>query len=97
MALILGATNVGTIKVYFDKNLQTNCSRKKAKCRDVCFGNSLELKKGDIVGEFRMGSTIVLVFQAPPDFKFNVTPGSKIKMGQSLGTVSQTIKMEKNS
>ncbi|XP_045467306.1 phosphatidylserine decarboxylase proenzyme, mitochondrial isoform X2 [Harmonia axyridis] len=91
----VGATNVGTIKVYFDKNLQTNCSTKTPKCRDVCFGNSLELKKGDIVGEFRMGSTIVLVFQAPPDFQFTVNPGTKIKMGQSLGCVEQRKQVDK--
>lgn len=86
---------MGTIKVYFDKNLQTNCSTKTPKCRDVCFGNSLELKKGDIVGEFRMGSTIVLVFQAPPDFQFTVNPGTKIKMGQSLGCVEQRKQVDK--
>lgn len=85
----VGATNVGTIKVYFDKNLQTNCSTKTPKCRDVCFGNSLDLKKGDIIGEFRMGSTIVLVFQAPANFRFNVAPGAKMKMGQCLGSVNE--------
>ncbi|KAK9884454.1 hypothetical protein WA026_007297 [Henosepilachna vigintioctopunctata] len=83
----VGATNVGTIKVYFDKGLQTNCSRKNPKCRDICFGNSINLKKGDVIGEFRMGSTIVLVFQAPPGFRFKVTPGMKVKMGQGLGSV----------
>ncbi|KAL3278267.1 hypothetical protein HHI36_013602 [Cryptolaemus montrouzieri] len=85
----VGATNVGTIKVYFDKSLQTNCTKASAKCRDVCFGNSMSLKKGDIIGEFRMGSTIVLVFQAPPNFNFTVAPGTSIKMGQSLGCVTE--------
>lgn len=42
------------------------------------------LKKGDPFGEFRMGSTIVLLFEAPVNFCFNVTPGQRVQMGQSI-------------
>ncbi|XP_074038700.1 phosphatidylserine decarboxylase isoform X2 [Leptinotarsa decemlineata] len=88
-AVYLGATNVGTVKVYFDKTLQTNQPFKSKLCRDRCLGSSIELKKGELIGEFRMGSTIVLIFEAPTSFKFTISPGDRVRMGQSLGCVRQ--------
>ena len=82
-----GATNVGTVKVYCDKNLHTNHPKNTGRCKDFCLGNNVELKKGDPFGEFRMGSTIVLVFEAPVGFQFTVLPGDHVKMGQSLGKI----------
>lgn len=43
-------------------------------------------KKGKLFGEFNLGSTIVLLFEAPRNFKFSVTPGQKINYGQALTT-----------
>ena len=42
---------------------------------------------GDAFGEFNLGSTIVLVFEAPPSFQFEVEPGQVIKYGQPLGRI----------
>nr|CAH7726873.1 unnamed protein product [Callosobruchus chinensis] len=83
----VGATNVGTVKVYFDKALQTNIHRKSAPMKEVCLGSAVDLKRGDPMGEFRMGSTIVLIFEAPIHFNFSIFPGDKVKMGQRLGLV----------
>lgn len=88
----IGATNVGTVKVYFDKTLQTNTSKKTRSFKEVCLGNAIDLKRGEPVGEFRMGSTIVLIFEAPVNFNFNIRPGDRIRMGQSLGCVQTTKK-----
>ncbi|XP_050533593.1 phosphatidylserine decarboxylase proenzyme, mitochondrial isoform X2 [Daktulosphaira vitifoliae] len=84
----VGATNVGSIRVYSDKGLQTNmrCRRKDFNQNDC----SLETKwtKGQEVGEFRMGSTVVLLFEAPKEFLFDVDVGQTIKMGQAVGKIS---------
>lgn len=81
-----GATNVGTVKVYFDETLQTN-NRIKSCSKEERFGDPINLKKGQLIGEFRMGSTLVLIFEAPTEFRFSVLPGDKVKMGQRLGCV----------
>ncbi|ORZ00341.1 phosphatidylserine decarboxylase-domain-containing protein [Syncephalastrum racemosum] len=89
----VGATNVGSIKINFDEALKTN--RKE----DIPMGTYTEVsyksaskllggkavKTGEELGGFYLGSTVVLVFEAPNNFRFKVEAGQKIKMGQPLG------------
>lgn len=42
---------------------------------------------GQEVGEFRMGSTVVLLFEAPKGFVFDVDAGQTIQMGQAIGRI----------
>lgn len=96
----VGATNVGSIRVYFDQDLQTNAPRySKGSFHDrsfVTIGNQVPngvdeggvaLQKGAAVGEFNLGSTIVLLFEAPKDFSFNLQPGQRIRVGEGLGSL----------
>lgn len=138
----VGATNVGSIVVDFDKDLKTNdiyeheIYRKKAdestpllnkdKVDDTNESTSdltltpqmspdtqrsemrkrlkkntvyeatytkasrllggYPMNKGNQIGGFKLGSTIVLVFEAPDNFKFNLQLGQKVKLGQALGS-----------
>ncbi|CAG8611588.1 1842_t:CDS:2 [Funneliformis caledonium] len=91
----IGATNVGSIRINFDKALRTN------RREDLPVGTYTEvsykkaskllggqpLRAGDEMGGFCLGSTIALVFEAPSDFKFCVETGQKIKYGQKVGEV----------
>uniref|UniRef100_A0A0L0P467 Phosphatidylserine decarboxylase proenzyme 1, mitochondrial n=1 Tax=Candidozyma auris TaxID=498019 RepID=A0A0L0P467_CANAR len=129
----VGATNVGSIVVNFDKDLKTNdvyehevylrSSRssspsettalleegksisvrstentvskpkklKKNTVYEATYTNAstllggFPLRKGEEVGGFKLGSTVVLVFEAPDNFHFDLQVGQKIKMGESLG------------
>lgn len=45
------------------------------------------MRKGEHLGEFNLGSTIVLLFEAPRDFTFNLQAGQKIRFGEPLGTM----------
>ncbi|XP_025417506.1 phosphatidylserine decarboxylase proenzyme, mitochondrial isoform X4 [Sipha flava] len=83
----VGATNVGSIKVHSDKGLQTNmrCRRKDFNQHDCSLETQWSM--GQEVGEFRMGSTVVLLFEAPKDFVFDVEAGQTIQMGQAIGRI----------
>ncbi|XP_064164957.1 phosphatidylserine decarboxylase proenzyme, mitochondrial isoform X2 [Anguilla rostrata] len=89
----VGATNVGSIRIYFDKELRTNAPRySKGSYNDFSYlsNNNQEgvaMRKGEHLGEFNLGSTIVLLFEAPRDFTFNLKPGQKIRFGEALGTM----------
>lgn len=132
----VGATNVGSIVVNFDKDLKTNdvyenevylrsssssnentpllhnsdesstdistvsttstssSERKKLKKNTVYEATYTKasrllggypLTKGQEVGGFKLGSTVVLIFEAPDNFKFDLEIGQKVKMGEQLG------------
>ncbi|EMG46738.1 Phosphatidylserine decarboxylase proenzyme 1, mitochondrial, partial [Candida maltosa Xu316] len=132
----VGATNVGSIVVNFDKDLKTNDiyehevyssattidentplleeeadysasdvltvtnseyeDKKRKKLRkntvyEATYTNASRLlggyplTKGQDIGGFKLGSTVVLIFEAPDNFNFNLKVGEKVKVGQSLG------------
>ncbi|QUC19905.1 uncharacterized protein UV8b_04146 [Ustilaginoidea virens] len=116
----VGATNVGSIKVSFDRELRTNslltdtaadrAAEEAARRGEPYLGfaeasyegaSSLlrghALRRGEEMGGFQLGSTIVLVFEAPCDkhepgkpstgWQWAVEKGQKVKMGQALGRV----------
>lgn len=92
----VGATNVGSIKLNFDKELTTNTRRKKVEphtCYEAVYERAskvlggLPLTKGEEMGGFMLGSTVVLCFEAPKNFQFDIKTGQKVKMGQKLGSV----------
>jgi phosphatidylserine decarboxylase len=126
----VGATNVGSIVLNFDKELRTNSlltdtaadrAAEEASKRGEPYSGFAEatyygaskllgghaLKRGEEMGGFRLGSTIVLVFEAPkgrrPSFdegysdqrpggwKWTIAKGQKVKMGQALGYVDEPI------
>lgn len=45
------------------------------------------MRKGEHLGEFNLGSTIVLIFEAPKDFNFSLQAGQKIRFGEALGSL----------
>ncbi|KAK1160023.1 phosphatidylserine decarboxylase proenzyme, mitochondrial-like isoform X1 [Acipenser oxyrinchus oxyrinchus] len=93
----VGATNVGSIRIYFDRELHTNSPRySKGSFNDFSYisnnnKDGVTMRKGEHLGEFNLGSTIVLLFEAPKDFTFNISAGQKIRFGEALGTMRGTV------
>lgn len=89
----VGAAMVGSIYLDFDAKLKTN------RLRDItvhCGGDvssklypgGVDLGPGDGLGGFKMGSTVVLFFDAPKDFLWEVEPGERVQVGKPLGRVA---------
>ncbi|XP_022086416.1 phosphatidylserine decarboxylase proenzyme, mitochondrial-like isoform X3 [Acanthaster planci] len=91
----VGATNVGSINIYFDEELRTNKKGKfkQGEYRDHDYtaitrdSAGIRVAKGDSIGEFNLGSTIVLIFEAPKDFDFSFRPGDKVRLNAGIGTL----------
>lgn len=79
---------------YLDfQELKTNISGKyipgsyEEKVLSTTGMEGISLTKGEKMGGFNLGSTIVLIFEAPKNFRFSVQAGDKVKYGQALGTI----------
>ena len=117
----VGATNVGSIKINFDRELRTNSlttdtaadkAAEEAAARGEPYLGYAEatyesssavlgghaLRRGEEMGGFQLGSTIVLIFEAPSaeqdedgrmrkGWSWSVEKGQKVKVGQALGRV----------
>ncbi|KAF5312212.1 hypothetical protein D9619_003687 [Psilocybe cf. subviscida] len=99
----VGATNVGSIRVNFDEALRTNERGRRpppGTYTEAVYSAASPILRGqpltpaEEMGGFRLGSTVVLVFEAPSDFEFAINPGQKVKVGERLGDVAQRLKQD---
>ncbi|KAF7257188.1 hypothetical protein EG68_05425 [Paragonimus skrjabini miyazakii] len=89
----VGAMGVGGIHISADSTLTTNKkSHQSIRARSVGSAISpfiegsrvINFDKGNEFGQFRFGSTIVLVFEAPSDVVWCVHVGDRIRFGEAL-------------
>lgn len=97
----VGATNVGSILLNFDSELRTNIRGRlppPGTFTEAVYSNASKilrgkpLRPGEEMGGFCLGSTIVLVFEAPRDFEFDLHAGQRVKVGQKLGDIKSSSK-----
>ncbi|MFP4263694.1 MAG: archaetidylserine decarboxylase [Halomonas sp.] len=51
----------------------------------IRFDTPVHLEKGEEMGRFKLGSTVVMALSEPVSFAGDIEPGDKVRMGQSLG------------
>merc|ERR1711872_1174961 len=80
----VGAYNVGSVHLEFavEKALKTNAGALEKNYLDRLYGAmGFAFKRGEPLGGFDLGSSIVLIFSAKENLKFQIEPGQKIKLG----------------
>lgn len=86
MALVLvGAMNVAAIETVWD-GLITPPQRADISSKDYNNAN-IELKQGEEMGRFNMGSTIIVLLENPAVWSEDMQAGDAVKMGQFLGQI----------
>ena len=101
----VGATNVGSIEIALEPELKTNLPLLGQHAPSIVTtqkygigGEGIGVKAGDEVAVFNLGSTVVLVFEAPAaddnfinsslqeeQFRFLLKRGQRVKMGEAIG------------
>jgi phosphatidylserine decarboxylase len=80
--VLIGALNVGKIVVEFERRVRTNTEIMRV--QHYRYENSISMKKGQLLGWFEMGSSIVLIAQKG-SVEYDVEINSKVKFGERIG------------
>lgn len=80
--VLVGALNVGEMELSFEPSLRTNTTDEVSTYTYA----SLFLRKGDDFGCFKMGSTIVMLFEEGM-CALNVSTGESVRFGQTIGEI----------
>ena len=84
--VFVGALNVGKMRFDFDTRIQTNACASRAEA--LYEYENLKFKKGDHLGNFELGSTIVLVAQSE-FLKFETPTDTSVKFGQKIAEFNE--------
>ncbi|MXQ54374.1 archaetidylserine decarboxylase [Shimazuella alba] len=84
----VGATNVGSIKVSFDDQISTNTGGRHQQNKKV-YVESIQMKKGEELGRFEFGSTVILLFEENAiSWLPSIQECTSLKMGQPIAEVN---------
>ena len=82
----IGALNVGRITLCYDESVSTNKLFRKRKEYFYNIDERPEIKKGEDLGVFHFGSTVILLFKKGMVQLEDFTKGKKIRVGERLAT-----------
>jgi len=83
----VGATNVGSIRVYYDDQVRTNRPGRRRESTKT-YKHPVTLEKGEELGRFEFGSTVILVFEPGRTvWVDDLSPGQSVQMGQAIARI----------
>ncbi|KAI4839509.1 phosphatidylserine decarboxylase [Plasmodium brasilianum] len=96
----ISAYNVGNIKIINDEELLTNNLRTQLSYMggDIdtkIFDNYKNFEVGDEIGEFKLGSSIIVIFENKSDFMWSIKPNQVVSVGERVGGINE-IEQPKN-
>lgn len=80
--VLVGALNVGEMELLFEPSIRTNTTDEVS----TYTYEDLFLKKGEDFGCFRMGSTIVMIFEEGM-CQIEIATGDNVRFGQTIGEI----------
>lgn len=81
--VFVGALNVGKMKFMFDERIQTNATASFVQKYEY---ENLSVKKGELLGYFELGSTIVIISEKG-GLELNLFNSKVLKFGDSIGRI----------
>lgn len=82
----IGAINVGKISLSYDKSVTNKFFRNK-KEHMYAVDKMPSVEKGDEIGIFNLGSTVIILFAKGMMEFSSLEAGQKVKMGEKIGTL----------
>jgi len=81
--VLVGALNVGSIETVWAGEVAPGTPRRE---RSIAYDGSITLERGDEMGRFNMGSTVIAVF-SPDRVRLvdDLTPGNRVRAGCAIG------------
>ncbi|MGB5792274.1 phosphatidylserine decarboxylase [Poseidonibacter sp.] len=82
--VFVGALNVGQMVFDFEPRVETNTNAQELKVYEY---ENLEISKGDCLGYFKMGSTVVMIWEND-SVKIEELLNQNVKFGQKVATIN---------
>ena len=81
--ILVGAIVVGSVTLAFDPAMRTNDGPPRGTVRYLA-GREPSLDRGQELGAFQLGSTVIVLTTREPGVELVVEPGTVVRMGQAL-------------
>ncbi len=83
--VMVAATNVGNMSMTFDQNISTRYRHAERQVKERAYNPPLPIKRGEEVGIFHMGSTVIMLYEKGVlPVEADQFRSRHVKMGQSL-------------
>lgn len=81
VVVMVGALNVGCMRLSFDSSFRTNINCRRVSSQHY---HKVKLDRGDELGRFEMGSTVILIMPPQTEATHTLHPGAALEYGEEI-------------